>query len=332
MASSRMNTGRVTVEQVLELARRPQGVTYAVSGSPLQANAAAHDLVFRAKTRGLLVRILPGLGYAEYAASLLGLDHTSNLGLIDAGELAALHVPPQAGTVPLLVSRVQDKALLEKALVCLSSIYPPDHKVMLINADPSVEVHMLDSTLAGIMSLFTTMREGLLYIPSMEPGSSFEDFQEVIARLRAPDGCPWDREQTHLSLRRHLLEETYEALEALDNEDPAKMSEEFGDLLLQIVLHAQIASEAGEFNMIDVVRSIHHKIVRRHPHVFGELQVEGVAGCSAQLGKIESRRAGSQRRRNKRPSGWRAACFARPYPGPGNPGARRQGGFRLAAN
>jgi tetrapyrrole methylase family protein/MazG family protein len=115
----------------------------------------------------------------------------------------------------------------------------------------------------------------VLYLPALAHEASFEAFQEIIAHLRAPDGCPWDREQTHTSLRPYLLEEAYEVLSALDEGDPAAMREEFGDLLLQVVLHAQIAAESGEFNMADVLRGIHVKIVQRHPHVFGDVQLEG---------------------------------------------------------
>jgi tetrapyrrole methylase family protein/MazG family protein len=110
-----------------------------------------------------------------------------------------------------------------------------------------------------------------LFIPPLPMGSSLESFQELIAHLRAPDGCPWDREQDHQSLRPNLLEETFEALEAVDANDPKKMQEEFGDLLLQIILHSQIATEYGEFNMSDVIRGIYHKIIHRHPHVFEDL-------------------------------------------------------------
>jgi tetrapyrrole methylase family protein / MazG family protein len=113
-----------------------------------------------------------------------------------------------------------------------------------------------------------------LYIPPMI-GSGMEDFQETIAHLRAPEGCPWDREQTHQSIRGNLLEETYEALEAFDQENTEKIKEELGDLLLQILLHTQIATEAGEFHMTDLVLGIDSKIRRRHPHVFGEVQVDG---------------------------------------------------------
>ncbi|MBN1176126.1 MAG: nucleoside triphosphate pyrophosphohydrolase [Dehalococcoidales bacterium] len=99
--------------------------------------------------------------------------------------------------------------------------------------------------------------------------SKFDSLVEIIARLRAPDGCPWDREQTHRSLRSHLLSECYEVLEALDGGDPDKLCEELGDLLLQIMLHAQIGRDGGEFEIRDVIRGIATKIVRRHPHVFG---------------------------------------------------------------
>jgi MazG family protein len=97
-----------------------------------------------------------------------------------------------------------------------------------------------------------------------------DEFIATIARLRAPDGCPWDREQDHRSLARYLLEETYEVLEAIHEGDPNKLKEELGDLLLQIVLHAQIASEAGKFDMQDVADGINQKMISRHPHVFAK--------------------------------------------------------------
>jgi tetrapyrrole methylase family protein/MazG family protein len=102
----------------------------------------------------------------------------------------------------------------------------------------------------------------------------FESLVEIIARLRAPDGCPWDRQQTHATLRQYLLEETYEALDALDEADAAKLCQELGDLLLQIVLQAQIAREAGEFDIAAVINGIAAKLIYRHPHVFGETKVK----------------------------------------------------------
>ncbi len=106
--------------------------------------------------------------------------------------------------------------------------------------------------------------------PRLSAGEWFEELAAVQARLRAPDGCPWDREQTHASLRTYLIEEAYEVLEALESGDDAKFAEEMGDLLLQIVFHSQIAKEEGRFTVSDVIREVHDKMVRRHPHVFGE--------------------------------------------------------------
>lgn len=106
------------------------------------------------------------------------------------------------------------------------------------------------------------------------PKSNLDDFVTTIARLRAPDGCPWDREQTHKTLARYLLEEAYEVLEAIHLDDPKKLQEELGDLLLQIVLNAQVAKDNGQFDIEDVARSINEKMVRRHPHVFGDSNAE----------------------------------------------------------
>ncbi len=112
------------------------------------------------------------------------------------------------------------------------------------------------------------------------------------ARLRAPGGCPWDREQTHASLRTFLLEETHEVLDAMDSGDPRKFASELGDLLLQIIFHALIASESGQFDICDVIAAIHTKMVRRHPHVFGDVK----AKTSAQVLKNWERLKAEERR------------------------------------
>jgi tetrapyrrole methylase family protein / MazG family protein len=111
----------------------------------------------------------------------------------------------------------------------------------------------------------------------LSAGEWFEKLAAVQARLRAPDGCPWDREQTRTSLRTYLIEEAYEVLEALESGDDGKFAEEMGDLLLQIVFHSQIAKEEGRFTVSDVIREVHDKMVRRHPHVFGEKRAKDSA-------------------------------------------------------
>ena len=108
----------------------------------------------------------------------------------------------------------------------------------------------------------------------LTPGQWFEKLVDLQARLRAPNGCPWDREQTHQSLGTYLIEEAYEVLEALESSNDAKLAEEMGDLLLQIVFHSQIAREEGRFTVAEVIREVHDKMIRRHPHVFGKVQAK----------------------------------------------------------
>jgi tetrapyrrole methylase family protein/MazG family protein len=107
------------------------------------------------------------------------------------------------------------------------------------------------------------------------PQELFARLVEIIAILRSPNGCPWDREQTHESIKPYLLEETYETLEAIDAQSPRKLCEELGDLLIQVALHAQMSSEAGEFDIGDVLATVNEKLIRRHPHVFGDVKVSG---------------------------------------------------------
>ena len=103
---------------------------------------------------------------------------------------------------------------------------------------------------------------------------NLEELISVIAKLRATDGCPWDREQTHQTLRPNMLEEAYEAVDAIDENDMAHLKEELGDVLLQVLLHSQIASEHGDFNIEDVAKELKDKLIHRHPHVFGEVKVK----------------------------------------------------------
>ena len=144
----------------------------------------------------------------------------------------------------------------------------------------------------------------------------------VQARLLAPGGCPWDREQTHDTLRPYLIEEAYEVLDALDSGDPAHIAEELGDLLLQVVFHAQLGAQAGRFDICDVVRHIHDKLVRRHPHVFGRREGRDAGGRAQELGGVEGRReaggsrqeGGRRRQVERSPSRCSTACRGRCRP------------------
>jgi tetrapyrrole methylase family protein/MazG family protein len=122
---------------------------------------------------------------------------------------------------------------------------------------------------------------------SDEEKARYEELRAIVERLRAPDGCPWDREQTHPSLRPHVIEEAYEVLAVLDAGDISKLPEELGDLLFQVLLHTQLAEEAGEFTMADVLRGLADKLVRRHPHVFGDRKLATAGEVVAQWDELK---------------------------------------------
>lgn len=257
------------VEQVLQLAERDQGVVYGVPGHPFVAESTGPEIARRAAQAGIPVEIIEGMSFIEPTLTLLGLDPFPQTMLVDALQLAGQHHPGFPPDSPALIAQIHSARVASDVKLTLMAVYPDDHPVTLVHGAgiPAASKEMLP-----LYAIDRSPKTGLLttlYVPALAPDSSFEAFQELIAHLRAPEGCPWDREQTHQTLRPHLLEEAYEVLEAIDADDAQAMREEFGDLLLQIVLHAQIASEYGEFSMVDVLRRIHEKIVRRHPHVFG---------------------------------------------------------------
>jgi MazG family protein len=130
-------------------------------------------------------------------------------------------------------------------------------------------------------------------VPSSQQGERLLDLVRVMARLRGPGGCPWDREQDHRSLARYLLEESHEVLDAIDAGDPGRLREELGDLLLQVVFHAQMAADEGTFDIDDVAEGIVGKLIRRHPHVFGDVEVESAAEVLVNWERIKADEKGS---------------------------------------
>src|SRR5438128_2926580 len=129
-------------------------------------------------------------------------------------------------------------------------------------------------------------------VPSRAGGDRLLDLLRVMHRLRSPGGCPWDAEQTHRSLARHLLEEAHETLEAIDQGDPDRLREELGDLLLQVVFHAEMARQEGTFDIDDVAESITTKLVRRHPHVFGDVHVDSASEVLVNWERIKAEEKG----------------------------------------
>ncbi len=287
--------------RVLELGQREAGVVYAVPGHPYVAEATVGLIGARAAELGLPVCVVAGLSFVEPVLAALGVDALPQLQLADALDLAAHHHPPFSPDAPALVAQLYSTSLASDVKLTLMNQYPDDHPVILVHqaGTPSLSLEHLplfeidrSANIAHLTSLF---------IPPLPEASAFESFQETIAHLRAPEGCPWDREQTHQTLRTNLLEETYEVLAALDADDAEALREEMGDLLLQIVLHAQIACEYGEFSMAEVIAGIQAKLIRRHPHVFGETKVRGAAEVLTNWEKLkaEERELNGERKPDK---------------------------------
>ncbi len=205
------------------------------------------------------------LNEANRALALLNAGELDALQLIDARELAKQYYPLFDPSSPTLVMNLA-AADIERIMAVLLQAYPGSHRVTLVG-DGAREVQLEE--------LPQSVGAWALFVPPLPYAGGYAALQNVSARLRAPDGCPWDRELTWAKLRPFLLEETHELLDALDAEDPRKVLEEEGDLLLQISLQAQIATENGQYRFPEVVRAIVEKLIRRHPHVFGEVAVSG---------------------------------------------------------
>jgi tetrapyrrole methylase family protein/MazG family protein len=224
------------------------------------------------------------LSLVQSAFEALQLELPERLALVEARTLGSAHVPPTPPDVPMLITGIDSQGLAAALQAILRANYPDDFPVHLLQAG---ENHKL--SVSGVMNWSDWNKSVCAYVPALAEGVSFEAFAEIVAHLRAPDGCPWDREQTHASLRQHLLEESYETLSAMDAADAPAMREEFGDLLLQIVLNSQIAHEENVFTVTQVIKGIYEKIIRRHPHVFGEVEVAGVQGVLQNWEKLKEK-------------------------------------------
>ena len=223
------------------------------------------------------------------AFDVLQISPPSKLILLEAEALSSAHVPPYPPDVPALLTNIISQELALHVRDVFLTTYPSEHLIFVVSEGKKEERRLIELGDDGFSEGFS------LYVPALGEGTSFESFAEIVAHLRAPNGCPWDREQTHETLRKHLLEESYEAISAIDSGDFTDMREEFGDLLLQIVLQSQIANEEGQFNVNQVIQGIHAKIVRRHPHVFGDLELEGVQGVLANWEKLKEKERGEKK-------------------------------------
>lgn len=272
--------------RVLDAARDGGSVVFAVPGHPRVGERAIPLIEAGARELEIPVTVKDAVSFIDAASSALGFDPLADgFQVVDAEHLAATldRDPFAAGTLqvdparPLLVGQIYNSGLAAAVKIALARVYPDEHPVTLVRA-AGVLSHARVCTLA----LHTLDRQEVdhlssLWVPpqaALDAARSPESLTRVVAQLRGPDGCPWDREQTHASLRDSVLEEAYEVVEAIDSGDGAGLVEELGDLLLLVAMHAQIAEEEDIFRIEDVYEEITRKLIRRHPHVFGEVVAE----------------------------------------------------------
>ncbi|MCE5258137.1 MAG: nucleoside triphosphate pyrophosphohydrolase [Chloroflexi bacterium] len=262
-------------ERIVHLGQREQGVIYAVPGHPLAAETSVQLIRKMASAVPLQVHIIGGLSLMDAAVQLLEIDPYAGLQIAECANVARLNHPNLDPDVPALIMQVGNRHLAGQLKLTLMNLYPDEQPIQVITALGTRSAQVKQLQLYELDRLEAVDHLTAVYIPALAQQGSLASHQNVVARLRAPDGCPWDREQTHQSLRTHLLEETYEVLDALDADDMTRLREELGDLLLQIMLHAQIATEDGDFKLVETVQANISKLVRRHPHVFGDTVVSG---------------------------------------------------------
>lgn len=263
-------------------------VIYAVPGDPHVGEATTFALLDGARAAGLAVRVVRGLSFFEPLVAAVGLDGMDGVQIYDAIAVAQTLHPNLNPDAPLLLGQLYSRMLASDLKLALMAIYPPEHPVQLVHAAGSAAQRVEQCALHEIDHGAPLGNLTALYVPPRVTTSSLAGFADTIAILRSPDGCPWDRVQTPQSLRASLLEEVAEVIDALDRDDSAHLREELGDLLLHIVMQAQIASEGDEFTLSDVVAAIDAKIRRRHPHVWGDAQVQTVEDQNATWAAIKA--------------------------------------------
>lgn len=264
-----------------------ESLVYATPGHPLMGEESVRILREQAAARGARVQIVAGLSFIEPVCAALDLNPLErDLQLIDATALTATPAEAVMGAIlptkPALIAQVYNRRLASGVKLALTELYPEDWEVTLVHwaGIPDHErirripLYELDRDESA--DHLTTLY--LPPLPFLDAMRSPEGLRYIVMRLRAPDGCPWDREQTHQSLRRYVLEEAYEVAEAIDEldgtlETAEKLADELGDLLLQVYLQAEVANQEDEFHVGDVYQHISEKLIRRHPHVFGDVAV-----------------------------------------------------------
>ena len=286
---------------VVDAAHAHGEVVYAVPGSP----NVAERTVLLLRAANVDVEIVPGVSFADLAWARLGVDPLGGVRVVDARAFA---VDAAGLGGPMLIAQADTAFVLSDVKLTLLEVASPEHHVTVLQRLGLPDEHVVTLALEDLDRDVTPDHLTSVFVDTGEltVASEFARLVGLAERLRGPGGCPWDARQTHHSLRRHVLEEAYEvaeAIEALPPEAPAgdvdladydALEDELGDLLFQVVIQSVLASEAGGFTIADVARRIHGKLVRRHPHVFGDVRVSGADEVVTNWEQIKQSETGAE--------------------------------------
>lgn len=252
-------------------------VDYVVPGHPLFYETTTEILMESAGSGGYRVNIVGGQSFIDAVISAVEVPVNEGFQLLDASTLRLEDLSHKKHTI---ITQVYDQLSLSEVKLTLLDYYPAEMNVKIVTAAGGSDEMVYETPLYELDHM--QMRSNLmaLFIPEMEletqNNRSIYHMMELFDTLVSEDGCPWDKKQTHESLEKYLIEEAYEVIEAIERQDDEAIVEELGDILLQVALHSAIGNKDGYFNFLDVLSSMNEKVVRRHPHVFSDVTVEGM--------------------------------------------------------
>lgn len=260
------------VEQLVSMCLE-KPVTYVVPGHPLVAEQTVQLLVEKEREGTIKLEIAGGNSFLDPIFAALRIDPIEGFQLLDGTDLKSDEVKM---TQHILIGQVYDAFVASDVKLSLMEKYAYNHPITIVTAAGSANEKLINVPLFEIDRVTEINNLTTVYVPPVRGLENrlkeWSTFREIIALLRGPNGCPWDKEQTHESLKRYLIEEAHELLEAIDSQDDEAVIEELGDVLLQVFLHSQIGEDEGFFAMEDVLEAVGSKMIRRHPHVFGDAE------------------------------------------------------------
>lgn len=264
------------VDTLFAAAKEYGEIIYAVPGHPRIGEQTVQLAIEKAVSANLEIQVGPGHSFLDEFLTRFQVEPAEGMLILDAGRFHTLQLNPSLNTIIL---QAYNQVIAGDVKVQLMEIYPDDYSVTVARAIGIAGEERLEKVpLYQLDRLDWIDHLTAIYLAKTEDeriaNRQFSRLVEIVDILRSPEGCPWDREQTHHSIRKNVIEEAYEVAEAIDLNDPDALSEELGDLLLQVALHTQMAKEEGIFTIYDTVQAINDKLIRRHPHVFGTKNAE----------------------------------------------------------